>query len=105
MRRIVFLAWVLGVIFMATGAGVRAQAPTGTINGRVTDPGGAVVANAQITATNEATGATRDTTSNGDGLYVLPDLAVGSYTVKITASGFATSEYKTAVLLAGRVSP
>jgi outer membrane receptor protein involved in Fe transport len=104
MKRIFFVGWLLAAIFLATGGAVSAQAPTGTINGRVTDPGGAVVANAQITATNEATGASRDTTSNGDGLYVLPDLAVGSYTVRITASGFATSEYKNTALLAGRVS-
>jgi carboxypeptidase family protein len=104
MKRILGLAWVLAAIFLATGAAVSAQAPTGTINGRVTDPGGAIVANAQITATNEATNVARQTTTNGDGLYVLPDLPLGSYTVTITASGFATSEYKNTVLLAGRVS-
>src|ERR1700753_3763632 len=104
MKGISILAWVLGVIFLATGAVVNAQAPTGTINGRVSDPGGAIVANAQITATNEATNLARQTTTNGDELYVLPDLPLGSYTVTITASGFATSEYKNTVLLAGRVS-
>ena len=64
----------------------------------------AIVANGRVSATNEATGASRKTATNGDGLYVLPDLAVGSYTVRITASGFAISEYKNTVLLAGRVS-
>ena len=104
MKRILFLGWLLAGILMATGAGVRAQAPTGTINGRVTDPGGAIVAGAQVSATNEATDAARGTASNADGLYVLPDLPVGSYTVTITASGFATNEYKNTVLLAGRVT-
>jgi Carboxypeptidase regulatory-like domain/TonB dependent receptor len=104
MKRILGLAWVLAAIFLATGASVSAQAPTGTINGRVTDPGGAIVANAQVTATNEATTVSRQTTTNGDGLYVLPDLPLGWYTVTITASGFATSEYKNTAILAGRVS-
>ena len=55
----------------------QAQVPTGTINGRVTDPGNAVVNGAKVSASNDATAVVRETVTNGDGLYVLADLAVG----------------------------
>ena len=81
-----------------------AQLPTGTINGRVTDPGGAVVAGAQIVVVNQSTNVSRETITNADGLYVFPDLPAGSYSVVIKASGFAANEFKDVVLLAGRAT-
>ena len=81
-----------------------AQVPTGTINGRVTDPGGAVVAGAQVAAVNQSTNVSRETVTNSDGLYVLSDLTPGTYSVSIKASGFSTSEFKDVILQAGRAS-
>jgi hypothetical protein len=83
---------------------VYAQVPTGTINGRVTDPGGAVVAGAQVAALNQSTNVSRETVTNTDGLYVLTDLTPGTYSVSIKASGFSTSEFKGVSLQAGRAS-
>lgn len=46
----------------------------GTLVGTITDPSGAVVANAKVTATESATGVSRAAVSAGDGAYVIPGL-------------------------------
>ena len=66
------------------------QGTTGQIAGTVTDPNGAVVAGASVKATNIATNLTRETTTNGDGIYGFQLLPPGRYKVEATASGFAT---------------
>jgi hypothetical protein len=60
------------------------------IQGFVTDPSGAAVPNAKVTATQTATGLVRTTLSGPDGTYVLPDLPVGPYKLQVQASGFET---------------
>src|SRR5215475_15933198 len=65
-----------------------AQKFTGTIQGRVTDPSGAVLPNAQITVKNVATGAERTTTTNSDGDYTVPELEVGTYEVRVSSASF-----------------
>ena len=61
---------------------------TGTITGTVTDPTGAVAPGVTVTVTNNDTGLTRNAVSNSAGNYVVPDLRVGSYTVRAEAPGF-----------------
>ncbi len=58
------------------------------INGTVVDGAGAVVPGATVTVTNEATGQSRDTVTNGEGYFVFPALLTGSYSLKIEAKGF-----------------
>ena len=65
-----------------------AQGTGGRILGRVTDPSGAVLAGAKITATNDATGVTHDTIANDSGDYVFPDLPVGTYSLTFDLTGF-----------------
>ncbi|PYV86668.1 MAG: hypothetical protein DMG05_19140 [Acidobacteria bacterium] len=60
----------------------------GGIVGIITDPGGAVVPNANIKAVQKNTEFTRSTTSSGSGNYNLPLLPVGNYTVTVEAAGF-----------------
>ncbi|MCA1620952.1 MAG: TonB-dependent receptor [Acidobacteria bacterium] len=67
---------------------VAAQSNKGTITGTVTDPNGAVVKDATVTATNAATGETRTATTSEDGTYVMPALDPGLYSVRIEAAGF-----------------
>ena len=67
-----------------------------SIRGVVTDPSGAAVPNAAVTATNTDTGIVTRTTTSADGIYVFPQLAIGTY--KVTASvqgfkGFQTSPF------------
>jgi hypothetical protein len=77
---------------------VRAQSALGTILGRVTDPSGGVVPNAQVTLRNVATNVSSATRTNGAGDYFFGNLIPGSYEVKISAKGFK-SYVITAVVL------
>src|SRR5712691_13296723 len=81
---------------------VVAQLPTSTLNGTVTDPQGAVVAGATVGITNSATGVSRETTTGSDGGFAVTDLTPGEYTVRVRATGFATSEFKEIRLEVGR---
>src|SRR3954470_1467070 len=70
---------------------------SGDLTGTVTDPSGAVVPNASVTAKNAATGATRTTVSNASGAYRFALLPPGSYSVAATAEGFSKAEIAIAV--------
>jgi hypothetical protein len=71
-----------------------AQTGQGSLKGTITDTNGAVVPNATVEATNQATGEKRTATSNSDGAYGLPDLGVGLYNVTSTGAGFAPTTVK-----------
>ncbi len=60
-----------------------------TLSGTVTDPSGGAVAGAAVTVKNEETGATRTTTTGGEGSYAVFALPVGQYQVQVTKAGFA----------------
>jgi len=81
------------LIFTAVVAASPASAQTfrGTILGTVTDTSGAAVLNAKVTAHNVDTGVDRSTDTTADGGYLIPELAVGTYTVTVELSGFQKS--------------
>ncbi len=87
--RLVLLPAALVLVFAA-----QALAQEATIVGTVTDPTGAAVPNVTITVTNIDTGLARTLTSSSDGQFVAPDLRIGRYTVRATASGFKVAEQK-----------
>ena len=60
----------------------------GSINGIVTDPTGAVVAGATVTATQAATGLVVKTTASATGTYVFPTLAPSGYSISAQSAGF-----------------
>jgi hypothetical protein len=62
---------------------------TAILNGQVTDPQGAVVIGAHVSARHNATGIERGTTTNNAGFFVFNDLVPGDYEVRVQASGFA----------------
>lgn len=76
------------LLFLAGRAG--AQTSSGSISGRVVDPSGAAVANAQITATDISTKAQSKATSNSAGTFQLAYLPPGTYAVSVQKSGFQT---------------
>src|SRR5258707_43286 len=84
--RIIILVFVL-----LAAVSLSAQTFRGTILGTVTDPSGAVVAGAKVTAKNVGTGLERTTDTSADGSYALPELQIGTYTVTVTLTGFQTS--------------
>ena len=67
-----------------------AQESRATLTGTVTDPSGAAVPGATVIARHVATNAETKTTTNETGLYVLPFLNTGDYTVTATQTGFKT---------------
>src|SRR5499427_307747 len=79
---------VLTLLFLC--APVFAQT-LGTITGEVKDSTGAVIPGVVVTVTNKATNATRTTTSNAVGLYDIPALPPGQYSVKTELDGFKTA--------------
>jgi hypothetical protein len=79
-------------------AAAIAQVTSGTISGEVKDPSGAMIPNANITVNAPAIGVTRNTTSNDDGLFVVPNLPPGTYNITVEAQGFKKLE-KTNVIL------
>lgn len=65
-----------------------AQTDRGTITGTVSDPAGAVVANAPITVRNTETGAEYQAATSETGNYTLPQMPIGTYEITITVAGF-----------------
>lgn len=68
---------------------------SGTIRGTVTDPTGANVPDASVTATNTDTGLTQTTKTSGEGVYAIPFLPVGNYSVSTEKNGFRKAEVQT----------
>src|SRR5438105_12193685 len=81
-----------------------AQVENGQYQGTVLDQSGAAVPNATVTATNQATGQSQKATTSQSGFYVIPQLLVGQYTVKVEAPGFKTESAKNQTVNAGVVS-
>src|ERR1700757_4783388 len=67
---------------------LSAQQITGNIRGIVTDPSGAVIQGAAVTAHQAETGLSRMATTDRDGNYVLLELPVGHYRLQVSAKGF-----------------
>jgi len=83
----VFIACLSGLMFAQGGA-------TGAITGTVSDASGAVVAGAKVDIVNEATGQVeRHVTTDSAGAFTATLLPVGTYTVQVSASGFATTKF------------
>ncbi|MFN7918976.1 MAG: TonB-dependent receptor [Bryobacteraceae bacterium] len=74
--------------FLLSSIAAVAQVSTGEIIGTITDSTGAVVSNAKITASNAATGLSRETTTSSTGDYILTLLPPGTYSISVEASGF-----------------
>jgi len=87
--QVCLVALVLAGLALCLPAG--AQTFRGAIIGTVSDPSGAVIAGASVTAKNTATGLTRTTQTSTDGTYSIPELPIGNYEVTATKSGFQTA--------------
>jgi len=90
------------VVILAFSAAATAQTTisTGSIQGTITDPSGAVVNGAQITITNKATGQVVRTKSSSSGTYSSGALQPGNYVVQVEAKGFKTLELPLTVQVA-----
>src|SRR6476659_4878056 len=96
------ILWALLTV-VVTGA-ATAQERFGGIAGVVTDTSQAPVPGATITATNKQTGATRTAVSGADGVYRIPDLDPGRYTVTVELQGFQKVQADDVLVLLGRTA-
>ena len=86
-----FQALIVVLSFFAATTLSMAQATT-SLNGRVTDRSGAVIAGASVKLTLQATAAVRENTTDSSGQYQFSQLAPGTYTLAVSAPGFGNSE-------------
>lgn len=75
--------------FLLTPTHVCAQTTFGTITGVAKDPSGALIANAAVTVTSEKTGFVYKATTSNSGVYIIPNLLPGAYTLQVETAGFA----------------
>jgi hypothetical protein len=83
------------------GTALVAQTDRGTISGTVTDPSGAAVPEAKVTAVHTATNSTFNTVSTSTGDFTIPSLPVGDYTVRVEQQGFKASVTSGITITAG----
>ncbi|HSY01868.1 MAG TPA: carboxypeptidase-like regulatory domain-containing protein, partial [Acidobacteriaceae bacterium] len=87
------LCFALAVCVVGSGVPAAAQTTTGAVRGTITDPSGAIVAGAKVTATNVATGVQTAATANQAGEYSIRFLQIGQYKLTVEAPGFETANY------------
>ena len=80
---------VLFVLGASSASPALAQQDAATILGEVTDSTGAVIPGATVTVTNVATGISLSTTTNDRGVYSLPGLRPGDYSITVELQGFS----------------
>ena len=76
------------VVVMLASAFAFSQQITGNIRGNISDPTGAIVQNATVTATQTETGLSRTAASDNAGNFVILELPVGHYRIEVSAKGF-----------------
>ncbi|MGO9319148.1 MAG: carboxypeptidase regulatory-like domain-containing protein [Terracidiphilus sp.] len=97
-----WLAVFFCVVVLLFAAKVNSQtAGTASIQGVVTDASGALIQNASVSITNVATQVKHTTVTSGSGLYSFPNIAIGAYTLEVTASGFERYRQTNIVLEVG----
>jgi hypothetical protein len=101
---ILILTTLIGLAAPASAQSpAQSSAATGTLRGQVTDPSGAVVANAAV-AVLVSGGQTHSATTNRTGAYEIGNLAPGKYTVTANAQGFAVFVQNDVNVAAGQVA-
>src|ERR1700732_2626792 len=81
----------LPVALLATlllSASAIAQVDAGAVRGTVTDPTGAVVPNAKVTLTNDATGLSTSAATGSDGTYTFGPIKICAHTISVETTGF-----------------
>ena len=87
--RVTLLSFLLCLSVMAVASVAYGQAATGRLSGTVSGPDG-LIANATVVVTDNQTKQSHTATTNAQGAFSFPQLAVGSYTVSFSAPGFKT---------------
>src|SRR5581483_697078 len=96
------MIWVAAAAVWSMGS-AHAQSTFGEIRGAVTDPTGAVIVGAAVTATNTGTGEARKVVSDGSGNFDILNIEAGTYDVLIEHTGFQRTLAKGVALRAREV--
>ena len=91
-RSTVRCAWLFAALFALSIPGLSQQT-LGSINGTVVDSSGAAIPGATVTATNAGTNYTATTTTQATGFYQIFNLPIGTYRVKVSHTGFETTQF------------
>ncbi len=88
-----FCAFAVGLM-LSLGVLAQSQSTTGTIQGTVVDPNGAIVSGASVNVKNIDTGFERSVTTNTDGFFSAPLLPLGKYRVTTDVQGFSKAVFE-----------
>ena len=91
-RFLVLALVALSALLLSSVAFGQTTVATGSIQGSVTDPTGAVISGARVTITHKSTGQVITTSTNSAGAYTSGSLIPGDYVVRVEAKGFSTTE-------------
>ena len=82
------IALAISLLALACAGQAWAQATSGSISGRVTDPSGAGLPGVTVTVTSERTGLVRESTTSADGRYIVVNLPPDTYALTAVIDGF-----------------
>ncbi len=95
--------WMISVVLALLSAFAFAQTETGTITGTITDPTGAVIPKATVTALEVSTGGVRSSISDNSGVYAITNLLPSSYVVTVVAAGMEKTTERVQVTVGARL--
>jgi len=95
---------LVGMAFLLIVSNVAGQRTTASISGVVTDPSGALLPEARITAIDTSNGSSTSAQSNTEGFYVVSNLQPGTYRVRVEAKGFQVYEHTGITLQVGQAA-
>ncbi|HYY58906.1 MAG TPA: carboxypeptidase regulatory-like domain-containing protein, partial [Pyrinomonadaceae bacterium] len=99
------IRYAISALFVVLVFSVAVMAQeSGSINGTVTDPNGALVPGATVTVKSVGTSAERTVTTATDGTYLVTNLQPGLYDVSVTATGFGATTQRAQVSVGGRLT-
>ena len=93
------VAVVVSVVVLVSVVALHGQVTSGSIVGVVYDQSGAAIPNSTVTATDTATGASREVQTNSSGYYTILSLPPDPYKVTASATGFAVTSAQIVVAL------
>ena len=100
----VVLSFALLLALLLPALPARAQETTASITGTISDPSGAAVVGATVTATDVDRGTTFSAKTNSLGYYLLTRIPIGNYTLTVEASGFQKAEQSAFTLVLNQVA-
>ena len=92
----------LASILLLLASRSPAQVDRAGLNGTVTDPSGRFLPETHVTAVQEATGLRREAMSSSSGVYDIPELPIGAYTVSFSHQGFTSLTFLNVVQVVGQ---